>query len=197
MGMGGSNATDGNGHAVRETCGGGGGGGGGGQKGKGSGGGSSSSGGERGGGKGLSFGSKGRSVALRRGRSRGLPVTGGVSGGEVESGANGDGSAKRSGLRRREEGGGSGGNGGRHAATMMVEDGPLLAAGGNWGGRGGGGLSVETRRGKALREGGGGVAPTSNVHVEAVSRVAQLSLHSSGRTSNGASATTARREAHR
>lgn len=38
-------------------------------------------------------------------------------------------------------------------------------------------MSVETRRGKALREGGGPAAAEG--HAEAASRVAQLSLHHS------------------
>eukprot|EP00752_Nemacystus_decipiens_P008426 g7530.t1 len=121
-----------------------------------------------------SWGSKAQSAGLRRGRSRGLPGGGGaVDGVGVGAGAGGpayggSSAGKRPGLRRRDD------------AMMMEDDAPLSPASSPASGlpgaaRGGGaagvgsGLSVETRRGKALREGGGGSGAAGG-HAEAASR---------------------------
>lgn len=134
-------------------------------------GGSSSRGRERGGGKGAYSGSRGRSTGLRRGRSRGSPAADGGGGGteagcdagsSSRRGANRDGSARQSGQRGKSD---------VVAATSKVEamedDAPLLHA------RAVETLApaMETRRGKALREGVEG-------HIETVSRVARLSIQS-------------------
>lgn len=164
----------------------------GGQEGKGSGGGSSCSGGGRGGGKGAgasgsgSGSSRGRVAGVRKVRSRGL----------IGCGVNCDASAKRRGQRSKKEVvahaeaeiTGPSVQGGRRCVRQHT---PL-------GGGGGGGLSVETRRGRAVRRGQGqsmngggkdamavGAGVGAEGHVEAASGVAQLSLHSSSSARRG------------
>lgn len=164
---------------------------------KGSGGGSSSSGGGRGrgggGGKGAGAarsgsGSRGRLTGPRRIRS--IQGVGGSGGG---GGASFEASAKKSGQRSRREvarlGGGEDSNP-RHVGNRRRVKNPRAAGAGDRSPllsptRGAGvGLSVETRRGKAVRRvqgrlaGGVAAGAAPEGHVEAASGVAQLSLHS-------------------
>lgn len=127
-----------------------------------------------------------RLAGLRRGRSQGLPV-----------GVTGDGSSavvpKRPGLRRRDDAMVTEDVDESEAANASLVPASILPAAGGGSGRGfgGGGLSVETRRGKALREGGGAAAGSAAAaaaaegQAEAASRVAQLSLHQGGGGNRG------------